>query len=359
MAPKRKRTDESAAEAVPSTTRETRSRNAGTSTAKASATKSTGKKTTEDGGDQLEAQVVPPAKKTRTTKAPTKTTATAKTTKTTTAKQSAVPASNDDSPIAHKKGITETPTTIGEIPLTLIKGQAVPPTHNEGYSAARAQALFKTYEDNDESDVIGADGFARLCNDANMSMEGALPLILAWQLGTKEMMKITAQEWGNGTGSLKISNLSALALAVRDLEELLIFNKPAPTKSSKKEAYDKMSYWKYSKDTKAAFQQLYLFCFNLVKPGQSKNIDMEASRTATALWSVLLIPQYPLMGEVVSFIGDNATTYKAANKDLWNMMLEFCETVNPNLTDYESDGAWPTLLDDFVSWKKGSTETNA
>lgn len=33
-------------------------------------------------------------------------------------------------------------------------------------------------------------------------------------------------------------------------------------------------------------------------------------------------------------------------------MLEFCNTVDPNLDNYEADGAWPTLLDDFVSWKK-------
>ena len=53
-------------------------------------------------------------------------------------------------------------------------------------------------------------------------------------------------------------------------------------------------------------------------------------------------------------------------------MLEFCETVKPGLQDYEADGvcilcsslyiptdlvaqAWPTLLDDFVIWKKGRT----
>ncbi|KAJ7090338.1 hypothetical protein B0H15DRAFT_260359 [Mycena belliarum] len=45
-------------------------------------------------------------------------------------------------------------------------------------------------------------------------------------------------------------------------------------------------------------------------------------------------------------------TYKATNKDLWSMMLEFCRTVKPTLQDYEADGAWPTLLDDFVAWRK-------
>lgn len=55
-------------------------------------------------------------------------------------------------------------------------------------------------------------------------------------------------------------------------------------------------------------------------------------------------------------------------------MEEFCRTVKPSLDGYEADGvseyqqkcsiganalrkAWPTLLDDFVSWKKAKMET--
>ncbi|KAF8061594.1 Cullin binding-domain-containing protein [Lyophyllum atratum] len=167
--------------------------------------------------------------------------------------------------------------------------------------------------------------------DAKIPLEGAAPLILSWQLGAKEMGTVTRDEWRKGTESLQISNLYALSLA------------------SKKEAYDKTVYWKYSADKKQSFRKLYTFCFGFAKPEQSRNIEME---TATALWSVLLVPQYPLMTEVIEFITSKPTTYKAANKDLWHMMLEFCESVNPNLSDYEGDGAWPTLLDDFVSWKK-------
>jgi len=73
---------------------------------------------------------------------------------------------------------------------------------------------------------------------------------------------------------------------------------------------------------------------------------------SVAVWGVLLVPKYPIMEEVLEFIKEKQPKYKATNKDLWNMMLEFCKTVQPTLNDYEADGAWPTLLDDFVSWKK-------
>ncbi|KAG5728352.1 DCN1-like protein 5 [Termitomyces sp. T112] len=378
MPPKRKRNDESAADVAASSTRATRSSARTSNSGAASSNKATAKKSKKKDGDELDSEATPPAKKTKTTKTSTKTTtSTSKTPKAAAAKKAVTSSSkaaearshqksgaekqtkSDDDVIVQKNVVpgTKASTTSNGSPPLSTKVQSSPPrpTPNEPYSAERAQALFKKYEDSDEFNTIGADGFARLCNDAQITMEGALPLILAWQFGTKEMMKITEEEWRKGTGSLKISNLPTLSMAVRDLEDLLILDKPMPQKKSKKDVYDKAAYWKYSQDRKASFNQLYMFCFTLVKPAQSKNIDME---TATALWSVLLVPKYPLMGEVVAFIGDHPTTYRAANKDLWSMMLEFCDTVNPNLSDYESDEAWPTLLDNFVAWKKGQSANN-
>ncbi|KAJ7273091.1 DUF298-domain-containing protein [Mycena rebaudengoi] len=163
------------------------------------------------------------------------------------------------------------------------------------------------------------------------------------------MAKFTKEQWTKGTDSLKVSSLPQLAAAVSDLEQLLVQGKPAAkVLGGKKDPYDKFAYSKYAADPKAAFQTLYTYCFTLAKSEQSRNIEME---TSAAFWSVLLVPQYPIMADVLEFIAEKGS-YKATNKDLWSMMLEFCRTVNPNLQDYEADGAWPTLLDDFVAWKK-------
>ncbi|KAF9265792.1 hypothetical protein L218DRAFT_859278 [Marasmius fiardii PR-910] len=180
-------------------------------------------------------------------------------------------------------------------------------------------------------------------------MEGVLPLLLSWQLNAKELGTFTKDEWVMGTANLKIASPQILRLALSDLEDLLILDNP-PLKSSKNEPYNRTSYWNYAKDKNRAFYDFYSFCFSLAKAEESRNIDMEI---VTALWSVILPPRFPIMNEIIAFINEKGT-YKATNKDLWIMMLEFCQSVKPTLEGYDESGddAWPTLLDDFVEWKR-------
>ncbi|KAK7055007.1 hypothetical protein VNI00_003470 [Paramarasmius palmivorus] len=151
----------------------------------------------------------------------------------------------------------------------------------EPYTPVNALTLFGKYADASEPDVIGPEGFEALCKDASISMEGVQPLMMAWQMGAKEMAKFTKDEWTKGTSTLKcvvifsvlcsithgldrVSSLPALRTALSELEDLLILDKPV-VKQSKTEPYNRASYWQYSKDRKATFHELYNFCFALAK----------------------------------------------------------------------------------------------
>ncbi|KAG2157626.1 DUF298-domain-containing protein [Suillus bovinus] len=182
------------------------------------------------------------------------------------------------------------------------------------------------------------------------------------------MAKFTRDEWLHGMGLLEISSLPVLAQSLRELEDLLIRDKEALARStstssqgkkrggaSTKEPYNRTRYREYASDRKTAFADLYQFCFTLAKPPQARNIDLE---TAMALWSVLLAPRYPIINDLITFLPMKGT-YKGANKDIWNMVHEFCRVVDPSLSNYEADGAWPSLLDDFVAWMKIKTDGGA
>ncbi|KAI0747620.1 Cullin binding-domain-containing protein [Daedaleopsis nitida] len=168
------------------------------------------------------------------------------------------------------------------------------------------------------------------------------------------MAKFQESEWMQGVRELRASNLPSLSLVLHDLEQLLLLDK-APTQSSgssiaskKKghvasdtlEPYSRVRYNRYAADTKKAFNELYAFSFALAKPPTARNIDMD---TAAAFWSVLVAPKYPIMKDILEFINEKGT-YKG--------VLEFARSVKPDLSNFEADGAWPSMLDDFVSWKK-------
>lgn len=71
------------------------------------------------------------------------------------------------------------------------------------YSEQRAEALFSQFTDEDSPGVIGAEGFERLCNQAQVPLDGALPLLLSWQLDSQEMGKISKEEWMKAAAVLR------------------------------------------------------------------------------------------------------------------------------------------------------------
>lgn len=72
-------------------------------------------------------------------------------------------------------------------PLSITKSKS------GSYSSKRALSLFEQYADN--ADIMGPEGFEKLCMDGGISMEGALPLILSWQLDAKELAQLPKEQW--------------------------------------------------------------------------------------------------------------------------------------------------------------------
>ncbi|KAG8746677.1 hypothetical protein FRC10_003981 [Ceratobasidium sp. 414] len=220
------------------------------------------------------------------------------------------------------------------------------------FTPERVQAMFENYTDVDDN-----NGMEKLCADASMSMEGALPLLVAWSVNAKTLGNITRAEFTDGFGKLRLDTPQKVALMASDLNSLF-FDLGIAEQASRMslgnsangtDPYDRTQLRSYQHNADSTYSKFYFFCFTLVKPPQSRNIDME---TATAFWSAILAPKYTIANELVAFITEKGT-YKAVTKDIWTMVLEFCKSVKADLQGYEEEAAWPSLLDDFVEWKKG------
>lgn len=71
--------------------------------------------------------------------------------------------------------------------------------------------------------------------------------------------------------------------------------------------------------------------------------------TARALMALLLGNKWQLFPYFNCFL-EEASRYKVINKDQWCNVLEFSRSVANDLSNYDEDGAWPVLLDEFVDW---------
>ena len=71
--------------------------------------------------------------------------------------------------------------------------------------------------------------------------------------------------------------------------------------------------------------------------------------TATALLSVLLSDKWCLVESFVTFL-QKQKQYRVINRDQWYSILEFSQAMQSDLSNYDPNGAWPVLLDEYVEW---------
>ena len=95
---------------------------------------------------------------------------------------------------------------------------------------------------------------------------------------------------------------------------------------------------------------LFAFGFSLDEPGQ-RVLQCEV---AVAMWRLLFgSHSWPLAGRWCDFV--EGEYKRAVSKDAWAQLLDFVETIDPDLSNYDDDGsgggsAWPCMIDDFVEW---------
>nr|XP_048704298.1 DCN1-like protein 4 isoform X3 [Caretta caretta] len=99
------------------------------------------------------------------------------------------------------------------------------------------------------------------------------------------------------------------------------------------------------------------FCEDIgVEPENEKDQRSLDINTAKCMLGLLLGKTWPLFPVFHQFL-EQQSKYKVINKDQWCNVLEFSRTINLDLSNYDEDGAWPVLLDEFVEWYKGKQMT--
>ncbi|XP_041379711.1 LOW QUALITY PROTEIN: DCN1-like protein 2, partial [Gigantopelta aegis] len=178
-----------------------------------------------------------------------------------------------------------------------------------------------------DEDKILAEGISRFCADLRLDPASITVLIIAWKLQTffsilaATQCEFTRQEFVEGLTRLGCDSIEKLRKRCEILD---------------KEIQDPQN-----------FKDFYQFTFNFAKnPGQ-KGLDLDM---AIAYWVSVFRGRFKFLDLWCEYLRNH---YKRAiPRDTWNLLLEFANTIDDTMSNYDEDGAWPVLIDEFVEYAR-------
>jgi DCN1-like protein 4/5 len=198
----------------------------------------------------------------------------------------------------------------------------------EAFSVKRLEEVFNKFRDEDD-DQIGPDGMEKFCIDLGVDPEDVVTLVIAYHLKAQQMGSFSRDEFMKGFETLELDTLDKMRKHLPKFREEL--------------------------NDSTKFKNIYRFAFDFSKEPQQKCIDIEI---AQALIELILVERYPLARSFLEFLNQQSS-YKGLNVDQWTSLLEFCKTIDTNFSNYDENGAWPCVLDEWAAWVKAKKEEGA
>uniref|UniRef100_A0A0G4IEG5 Defective in cullin neddylation protein n=1 Tax=Chromera velia CCMP2878 TaxID=1169474 RepID=A0A0G4IEG5_9ALVE len=183
---------------------------------------------------------------------------------------------------------------------------------------AKVLALYNKYKDPTE-DHIGIEGIHQFCQDLGVDVEDPVTLVLSFHFKANKMGVFTREEFVGGMVQLGCDSIEALKKEMPKMREHLRMR-------------DKL-------------KEVYLYTFSYALDDGRKNLAMEH---CIGFWKLLLKGHFELLDEFLTFVEMKVT--HTISRDTWSMVFDLATTVNADLSNYDDDGAWPVLIDEFVEW---------
>ncbi|XP_026473300.1 DCN1-like protein 4 [Ctenocephalides felis] len=194
-------------------------------------------------------------------------------------------------------------------------------TEDTTFNAKRCLAWFHEYTTKDDPDTLGPEGMEKFCADIGVQPEDITMLVLAYKMSARDMGFFTKVEWMRGFTELQCDSPSKMSGIIESLKTMLNNN--------------------------LTFKGIYRYAYDFARDKDQRSMDTD---TAIAMLNLLLGSRWSLHSEFSRFI--EHSKYRVINKDQWCNILEFSKSIHEDLSNYDVDGAWPVMLDEFVEWLK-------
>jgi len=205
------------------------------------------------------------------------------------------------------------------------EGHSFPPTKAAvTVDAKKIDTFFRKYKAPDQ-ECITSDGIQELCNDLGISALDPVTLVLSYHCRADQMGVFTREEFTGGMQRLGTDELQKLRSKLEELRAMLA--------------------------DKTTCKEIYWFTFQFALDHGQRCLPVEM---CVEFWKLLLRGQnwnhFAQLDAWLSFVDQRVKN--SISKDTWMMLYDLATQVKPDLSDYDMNGAWPVLLDEFVEQVK-------
>ncbi|KAL0724440.1 hypothetical protein Bca4012_039039 [Brassica carinata] len=182
--------------------------------------------------------------------------------------------------------------------------------------------LFNKYA-NTSSGVIDPEGIEKLCSSLKVPHTDIRILMLAWRMKAEKQGYFTKAEWRTALKALKVDTIPKLKKALPELEKEV--RKPLN------------------------FADFYAYAFKYcLTEEKQKFLDIE---TICQLLDMVLGSTFRAQVDYFVDYLKVQKDYKVINMDQWMGFYRFCNEISfPDMTNYNLENAWPSILDEFFEW---------